>query len=238
MKKLGLFIVSLVLIGCSYGEALLEEQEIQDGKVFSIEQGCVQYAEGVQFFFDQYGKRQRFDLLSQRIKVDDSTSYTVDVSIIYKDSVFYLICDSLGYFTPMQSEDICDYMMVSVQEYILWDADYTLSKVNSKTLGNLQVDVLYNHTTRHRVMSYGRVRLTESNYESTFFEDKLVRELHNLNAQHFYTRISDVTDKDPFDFGQLQTFDTWKGKRIEWTQEEIILYYTLLYLTDGFSSNL
>lgn len=238
MKKLLLSLFILALASCSYMDALQEEQDIANGKLFTVEQGCVQYAEGIQFSFDQYGKRQRFDLFNQTIKIDSVKTVTLDISIVFKDSMFYLVSDSLKTYCEMQAEDVCDYMLVSVQEYLLWDGDYKLTKTKMKSLGDLEVDVLTNHTTKHRVVSYGRVRLSESNYEVGIFESTFAKELHNLNSLHYFHNISDVRNGDPFSLDGLKTFDMWKEKRDTWTQEDLVMYMTMQYLNEGIGSSL
>lgn len=239
MKKLGLFIVSLVLIGCSYNAALLEEKDIANGKLFTIEQGCVQYAEGIQFFFDQYGKRQRFDLFNQKVKIDSVRTMTIDISIIFRDSMFYMVSDSMHTYCEMQSEEVCEYMMVPIQEYLLWDGDYKLTKTKLKSLDDLEVDVLTNRTTKHRIVSYGRVRLSEANYSAGLFESTFSKEMHNLNALHYFQKISDVRNGDPFSLEGLNLFDMWKEKRETWTQEDFVMYMTLQqYLNVGIGANL
>ena len=222
-----LFLIGWVLMGCSFQEVIQEENDIENGKVFAIEQGCVQYSEGIQLFFAEYGKKQRIDISSYLITTTDSIPL-MDISYIYRDSTLYMVCEELGYYYTVCPKDIFDLMAVRVEEFRLYGT-YEITKTHLKPLGDVEVFQLLDKNSKHMVTSYGRVRMTESNFTTTIFDNRYESILHNLNVQHFYPTIREVTDKDPFDLTHLKPFDIWDIDEEEWTKNMELMYTLYLY---------
>lgn len=84
-------------------EALTQEMtDIQEGKLFQIEQGTVEYENMGRIAFRNYGK----DFYLDNVYMNDSTVELTDSKVIVKDGIVYMINDSLKSYTKTDCRNI------------------------------------------------------------------------------------------------------------------------------------
>lgn len=145
-------VLSLIM-SCGYRAAIDEEREMDEGKVFSMEQGDVQYNNGIRLRFREYGLIQRLDFsFMDTLRLDS-------IAILFRDRNCYLLHKGRHDFTDLGYCRTFGEFAVPISQYLLTGS----YKCTPETIAGVNCDMLscYNTTDHHRVASYYRVRMFE-----------------------------------------------------------------------------